>query len=174
MFDPDHFKDYLSRLDLEALEDAPNKIDECEYFLALASAEPARDRFRWLVSAFLGAAYSYFEMSALRAHFAFTDESGQNHPDQESLNVLREYVGISQKVKDPGYVTTWGIHPTAAKLYEFRRGNTHHFPLSIMQSGPELPRDFHFGNMRGEGVAVLAFCRESLRLMRDVRARLDA
>ena len=63
-------EDFLSRLDLGAIEDACNKIDECEFFLSLASQEANRMRFRWLISAFLNAAYSYFEMTALRAYLS--------------------------------------------------------------------------------------------------------
>ena len=64
--------DVLSRIDLGAIEDSSNKVSECKYFLELASSEKNRVRFRWLVSAFLNAAYSFFEMSAMRAYLALT------------------------------------------------------------------------------------------------------
>ena len=56
---------YLDRLDITAIESAANKVEECRFFLGLASIETDHARFRWLLSAFLNAAYSYFEMAAL-------------------------------------------------------------------------------------------------------------
>jgi hypothetical protein len=169
------FNDYLSRLDISAIESPKNKIAECEYFLALACAEADRDRFRWLISAFFGAAYSYFEMSALSAYFAFTaPDTGDPIEDEEALKVLRSYVVVLQDKKRPDYVKTAGNHPVTKRLYELRRHNTHHVPLSIMAAGPSLPQDFHFGYMKGEGVPALRVCREALSLIKRVQGELDA
>lgn len=166
--------EWFSRLDLDAIEDARNKIDECEYFLALASRESDRTRFRWLVSAFFSSAYSFFEMSALRAYLSFTaSDTGQMLEDPKALGVLRGYVAVLQDKKNPSYVKTSGQHPITKQLYELRRLNTHHFPLAIMAAGPDLPEDFEFGNMRGEGTPALAFCREVMALVLQVRRELD-
>lgn len=60
---PFEFDDWLNLLDMDAIADPNDKIVECEYFLEFASAEPNVQRFRWLISAFFGAAYSFFEIS---------------------------------------------------------------------------------------------------------------
>jgi len=167
--------DFFSRIDFEAIEDSSNKIAECEYFLGLASVEKDRTKFRWLISAFFGAAYSFFEMSALRAYFGFTaPDTGDPVEDNEALDILRIYVDIVQNKKHPSYVKTAGKHAVTKKLYELRRENTHHFPLSIMASGSSLPEDFQFGRMKGEGTPALAFCREAMLLIRQVQSELDA
>jgi hypothetical protein len=167
--------EFLSRLDLAAIEDARNKIDECEFFLGMACQEPDRTKFRWLVSAFLSAAYSYFEMTALRAYFGFTSpDTGEPLPDLESISILRDHVVVLQDQKRPEYVKTAGKSSLTKKLYEVRRRNTHHFPLAIMEAGPSLPEDFHFGNMRGEGEGVLPLCRDALVLIHKVQAELAA
>lgn len=172
---PTEIERLFSRLDFEAIEDSSNKVAECEYFLTLASTEQDKQRFRWLISAFFGAAYSFFEMSALDAHFAFTaPDTGDPIEDCEALDVLRKYVTVSQDKTRPSYVKTSGKHEVCKTLYELRRKNTHHIPLSIMSTGTQLPEDFHFGNMRDEGVPALAFCREAMTLIYKVQHELSA
>lgn len=166
--------DFFSRLDIEAIEDVGNKVAECEYFLQLASQERDRRHFRWLISAFLNAAYSYFEIAALHAYLAFMDEDGEMHPDTEAVEVLRGHVRVMRNAKRPDYVKTSGLSPLTEKLYEIRRGNTHHFPLSIMETGPELPDDFQFGNMRDKGEPVLPFCRRVMELIKTIEQELGA
>lgn len=167
--------DFFTRIDLDAIEDSSNKIAECEYFIGLASSEKNRTQFRWLISAFLGAAYSFFEMSALRSYFALTaPDTGDPIEDSEALDILRVYVDIVQNKKYPSYVKTAGKHPVTKNLYELRRANTHHFPLSIMTTGLLLPEDFQFGSMKGEGAPVLAFCREVMSLIYQVKRELEA
>jgi hypothetical protein len=174
------FDGLLDRLDLEAIEDPSNKIAECEYFLSLASAEQDRQRFRWLISAFFGAAYSFFEMSALHAYLAFTaPDTGESIEDGEALEILKTYVNVERKEKRKEkrrqpYVTTYGKHEICKKLYELRQRNVHHYPLAIMSTGPQLPEDFHFGSMRGQGTPALAFCREALVLIHQVQRELSA
>lgn len=169
------FDDFLNRFDVEAIEDPSNKIAECEYFLGLASIETNRTRFRWLISAFFGAAYSFFEMSALRAHFAFTaPDTGESIEDLEALAILRNYVAVERERNRPSRVNTTGKHPVTKTLYELRRANTHHHPLAIMAAGASLPEDFQFGNMKGDGTPALAFCREAMSLIRQVQSKLEA
>jgi len=171
-FDLDNF---FSRFDFGAIVDSSNKIAECEYFLGSASAEKDRTRFRWLISAFFGAAYSFFEMSALQAYFAFTaPDTGDPIEDGDALNILRTYVDVSQNKKYPSWVKTSGKHAVTKRLYEIRRANTHHFPLSIMATGSSLPEDFNFGDMKGEGTPALAFCRKAMSLIRQVQSELEA
>jgi hypothetical protein len=165
--------DYLSRLDLWAMEDSSNKLEECEYFLGLAALETDRMRFRWLISAFFNAAYSFFEMTALHAYFAFTEpDTGEPTSDEVAIGILSAYVDVSRGGKKSSRVKTTGKHEVTKRLYELRRANTHHFPMSIMAAGPALPEDFHFGNMRGEGTPALAFCREAIALIRQVQREL--
>ncbi|HWR96548.1 MAG TPA: hypothetical protein VN248_07455 [Arenimonas sp.] len=168
-------EDFLSRFDIQSVEDVENKIDECEFFLTLASNETQRAKFRWLISAFLNASYSYFEMTALRAYFRFVDSNtSEPLPDAESLSIIRDHVKVTQRASNPNYVTTEGKSLLTKQLYEIRRQNTHHFPLSIMEAGPSLPEDFHLGNMREQGVAILPICREVMALIHEVQANLEA
>lgn len=70
--------DWLSRWDMDAVPDIDDKVSECEFFFDSLSSETNRNRFRWLVSAFLNAAYSFFESTALTAYFRYTDpENGE-------------------------------------------------------------------------------------------------
>lgn len=163
------FDDWLSRCDIGAVPDFDDKLRECEFFFDALSAETNRNRFRWLVSAFLNAAYSFFESTALTAYFRYSDpESGESYEDDEGLAILRLHVKVFQDSKNPSFVKTAGLTPITQQLYEFRKKNTHHFPLSIMAAGPQLPDDFHFGNMRNEGVPVIPLCRDSMALIRTV------
>lgn len=165
----------LKRIDLSAIADPGDKIRECEFFLGLASTETDRARFRWLVSAYLNAVYSYFETTALHASVRFTDpETGDPIEDTEAVETLRTYVRVLRGEKKPYYVKTGGLHPVIARLYEVRKAAIHHFPLSIMAAGPNLPEDFHLGSMKGEGEPLLALCREALAVIRQVQDELDA
>ncbi len=166
--------DWLSLLDLSAIAEPSDKMSECQYFLDLASQETDVQRFRWFVSAFFSAAYSFFEICALHAFHAFTDSEGEFIEDSEALDILRRYVTIVRSVKNPSFVKTAGNHDITKRLYEFRRGNTHHFPLSIMAATQNLPEAFEIGNMRGKGTPALAFCRQVMELMRQVDRELLA
>jgi len=165
---------WLSRWDIEAVPDLDDKVRECEFFFDSLSAETNRNKFRWLASAFLNAAYSFFESTALTAYFRYTDpESGEPYEDQEGLAVLRRHVKVAQSANNPNFVKTTGLTPITKQLYEFRKKSTHHFPLSIMATGPALPEDFHFGSMQNEGVPVMPLCREALALIRTVYAEIN-
>ncbi|MBD9359359.1 hypothetical protein [Methylomonas fluvii] len=166
--------DWFSRWDMEAVPDLDDKVKECEFFFDALSTQTNRNSFRWLVSAFLNAAYSFFESTALTAYFRFTDpESGESYEDHEGLAILRRHVKVEQNAKKPNFVKTAGLTPLTKQLYEFRKKNTHHFPLSIMAIGTTLPEDFHFGSMRDEGVPVMPLCREVLTLIRAVYAEIN-
>jgi hypothetical protein len=172
---PPEFEDWLDLLDFDAIADPFDKIAECQYFLDLASKEPDVQRFRWLISAFFGAAYSFFEINALSAFHAFADpQTGKLIEDAEALEILRRYVTIFQNVKSPSFVKTGGLHEVTKQLYELRKGNTHHFPLSIMSTGLELPEAFHLGKVSGQGIPALAFCRKAMALMHQVNQELQA
>src|SRR5947209_7496086 len=114
--------------DLDALAEADDKAQECRYFLSLIEKEKDWNHFRWLTSAFLGAAYSYFEIQALRAFFSFWHpETGEPIENDEALTILRRYVAVLQDAKRRSYVKTKGVHPITEVLYDLRRGNTHHY-----------------------------------------------
>lgn len=167
--------DWLNLLDLSAIADPGDKLAECEYFLARAAQEQCREHFRWLISAFFNAAYSYFETSALSAYAAFSDpKTGESIEDEEKLLILRKYVRIYQNKNNPDFVKTAGLHPITEQLYKLRKSNTHHFPLSIMIAGPSLPIDFHFGSMTGKGAPVLEFCNNAMTLILIVQNEFDA
>ena len=167
------FGDWLSRWDMAAIPDIDDKLQECEFFFGLLVDETDRSRFRWLVSAFLNAAYSFFETSALTAYFRFTDpETGKPHEDSEALAVLRKHVTVFRKPDNPNFVKTGALTPLTKQVYEFRKKSTHHFALSVMATGPSLPDDFHFGSMRGDGTAVMPICRETIDLVRAVHMEI--
>lgn len=173
-FEAFDLNDWLSRLDLDAVPDIDDKVRECEFFFDALSIETNRNQFRWLVSAFLNAAYSFFESTSLTAYFRFTDpENGNPYQDQDGLIVLRRHVKVFQSVNNPNFVKTAGLTPITQQLYEFRKKNTHHSPLSIMATGTSLPEDFHFGSMREEGVPVMPLCREALVLIRTIYADIN-
>jgi len=172
-FSPDT-EDWLNLLDLDAIADPSDKLSECEYFLGLAAEETDKDKFRWLISAFFGAAYSFFEINALRAYQSFHNpETGDPIENDDALEILRRYVRVVQDVKRPAYVKTAGQHKITRELYELRKGNTHHYPLSIMTNGKQLPEDFHFGSLSGKGIPALVFCREAMLLIREVENELQ-
>lgn len=159
---------------MEAVPDLDDKVRECEFFFDALSTETNRNRFRWLVSAFLNAAYSFFESTALTAYFRFTDaKSGESFEDHEGLAILRMHVEVIQNSKYPYFVKTAGLTQLTQQLYEFRKKNTHHFPLSIMAAGSVLPEDFHFGSMRDEGIPVMPLCRNSMALIRAVYSEIN-
>ncbi|TXG99901.1 MAG: hypothetical protein E6R08_00270 [Nevskiaceae bacterium] len=165
------FDRYLDRLDLAAIESARDKVEECRFFLGLASIETDRARFRWMLSAFLNAAYSYFEMAALEAHFRFCDPDGNPFADEQTLATLEQHVKVDKDRRDR--VKTIAVSPLAQQLFNIRKGNTHHFPLSIMEAGPALPEGFEIGRFRGEGVPALAFAREAMALVEQVQREID-
>ena len=104
-------EDWLNLLDFDAIADPSDKTTECEYFLELATQENDKDKFRWLISAFFGAAYSFFEINALRAYQSFHNpETGDPIENEEALEILCRYVRVSQDVKRPTYVKTAGQH----------------------------------------------------------------
>lgn len=167
-------EDWLNLLDLDAIADPADKLPECEYFLGLATEETDKDRFRWLISAFFGAAYSFFEIYALRGYQSFHNpETGDPIENEEALEILRRYVRVAQDVKRPTYVKTAGQQKITKELYNLRKGNTHHYPLSIMTCGTQLPEDFHFGSLSGNGIPALAFCRDVMSLIREVENELQ-
>ena len=168
-------EDILALIDFAAIADAGDKLRECEFFLELAAAESGRERFRWLITAYLNAVYSYFETSALAASVGITDpQTGEPVEDSEAVDRLRAYVKVFQDAKNPYYVKTGGLHPVIQRLYKVRAAATHHFPLSIMATGPNLPEDYEFGSTKGQGTNVLALCREAMEVVKQVQAELDS
>jgi hypothetical protein len=165
--------DVLS-VDLSAIPLPDDKIEECRYFLTLASEQEDSGRFRWLISAYLNAVYSYFEIKALGVHEAYTNpETAEPIADSEALEILRQYIRIVQQKNNPSFVKTGGLNEITAQLYNLRRQNTHHYPLAIMQAGNSLPEDFEFGHTPGKGVPALAFCRKVMAIIDEIERRLS-
>lgn len=168
------FDEWFNLLDLDAIALPSDKLEECRYFLDLIEMEVEAQRFRWLISAFCGAAYSYFEILALHLYESFSDpDSGESIPDEEALALLRRYVVVVKDTKRPFFVKTAGLHPITKQLYELRRKNTHHTPLSIMKTTNDLPAGFHFGYLTGKGKPALAFCREVMTLLEKASKDLE-
>lgn len=164
----------LALIDLAAIADRGDKVRECEFFLELASSEQQRERFRWLITAYLNAVYSYFETTALAASVGITDpQTGESIEDWQAVEILRAYVKVFQDARRPYYVKTGGLDPVIQCLYKVRAAATHHFPLSIMAAGPNLPEDYEIGSLRGKGTKVLALCRDALAVVKRAQAELD-
>lgn len=179
----------LLDLDMGAIANPQDKIDECQYFLDLATKEIDVQHFRWQISAFLGAAYSFFEISALSAYNAFTDSKTEKPVKNiEAIQVLEHYVTTSPNGKKPNRIDTGtihketkaAVHEVTKHLYELRTGNTHHSPLLIMVIGTELPEAFHFCKIVNNGTLkpvlcqpALVFCRDAMLLIRQVQKELQ-
>jgi len=159
--DTEELKQFMASVDLSSSAGLDDKAEECRFFLALAETETDRARFRWLVSAFLSAAYSYFEHTAFWACIACTDEdTGEDIPDEALLSAVREHVDVKQNKKYTSYVQTTATRGILKRLYALRHENAHLSPLSIMSVGLSLPEDFHLGWKVGSGFPLLAFCKE--------------
>lgn len=159
----------LRNIDMSSIALPDDKVNECKYFLGLASEEDEVEKFRWIVSAFFNAAYSFFEIKALGLYKSYQHpETGEDIEDEDSLNKLRQYVKVFKDTKRKDYVKTAGLKNITETLYELRRGNTHHYPLSITTSDEALPEGFLFGHIKGRGVPALSLCREVMDLISEI------
>ena len=165
--------DWWCRWDLEAVPDLGDKVRECEFFYELLSKESERNRFRWILSAFLNSAYSFFETSALTAYFRFTGPDGQPFEDKHGLAVLKRHIGVVQNSKRPEYVKTVGLSSLTKMFYDIRSKTTHRHSLSIMVTGASLPENFHIGDMKGEGIPAMSLCRDVLQLVQSVHFEIN-
>lgn len=162
----------LSAYDFESIVEQTDKLHEAEYFLNASRQQSERREFRWLVSAFLNAAYSYFDTAALTACHSSTNEDGDTEADPEAVKILEKYIKIDQKKSNPFRIHTQAVHPLVEALYMHRRDNTHYFPMSIMATGPH-PENFELGSERGKGVPLIQLCGDIMTLMRQVQNELD-
>jgi hypothetical protein len=166
--------DEIMSKDMSAIALPDDKIAECAFFLELASRESNRSRFRWLMSAFLNAVYSYFEIKALAAHTAYPDVITNEYiEDAGALTVLRKYVGITQSKNNPSFVKTSALDGTLETLYELRKKNTHHYPLAFTTSGATLPEGYLFGYLKSKGKPALEFCRNVMSLIEQIEKELS-
>ena len=161
-------------IDFSSMAPRSDKMAESDYFLSLLRAETARDRFRWLLAAFLNAAYSYFETAALRAYAATTDEDGSPVADDDALSIIGQYVRVQPgSSKNPYFLKTSGLHPLVCDLYEIRKKCVHYFPIDVMIVGERLPEGFHIGNKRGSGRPAIVFCSEVMALIQGLEQELS-
>ena len=157
--DPDELRNFMLTVDVSSAAAQDDKADECKFFLELARAETDRSRFRWLVSAFLSASYSFFDQAAYWACIAQIDEStGEDAADEVLLSAVLEHIDVTQNKKYASYVKTTASNGVLQRLYELRHQNTHRSSLSIMCAGQSLPEDFHLGWELGKGMPLLEFC----------------
>lgn len=167
--------DWFQKFDISAVVLPNDKLAECHFFYELAAQETERDKFRWYLSAFLGACYSYLEIKALQLHHQSSDpETGDTWPDEEALSVLREHVRTLQNKKNSSYVKTSAVSEIMQQLYEARKENIHHNSLAIMIGGKSLPEDFHLGMERGKGKPALDFCRQVLQTFETIETELQS
>ena len=141
-------------LDIVGIPDTWDTLEKCEYFLKLASREVKTPQFSWLISAFLEAAYSFFNVFAIRAMHWLVDCDGQTWQDDEAFEELSCIVRIDSK--GPFGVTT-SLAPYSPlivrHLYKFHERYTQHFPLAILTGGPKMPEDFRFGGFHSKRVS---------------------
>jgi len=165
--------DWLDLLVLDSIAEPSDKVAECEFFLSLAKKEINPDKFRWLTSAFFGAAYSYFEITALRSYVEFqSPEDGAYIENAEALNVLRSHVRVFQNAKRPTFVKTAGYSEITKTLYDLRKQNIHHYPQSIMVEDESPPNGFYFGSLKGKGIHALNFCIQVMSTINEVEHEL--
>lgn len=143
-------------------------------FLDLASRENDVDRFRWLISAFLNGAYSYFEICALQLHNFFTNpETGEPVEDYEAIEVLSKYVKIHRNEKNPSYIKTTGHHPVTMELWKIRKKNTHYGSLTIVPKEENNQESYDFFLFKEAPKPALNFCREVMALINLVKNELE-
>lgn len=170
-----NLEQYLADIDMDSIALPDDKLDECRYFYELLTQESERDKFRWLLSAFLGGCYSFLEIKAKNLYHAFNDhETGDSIEDGESLNILRQYVKAFQDKNNPSFIKTKGLHELIKRLYEIRNNNTHHYALSIMKGVGSSPETFLIGHEKSKAVPALEFCRQVLALFDEINEQLDA
>jgi hypothetical protein len=166
--------DEILSVDLSAIAPPDDKIAECHYFLALAEQEPDREKFRWLISAFLNAVYSYFEIKALAAYEAYSHgETGEYIANEGALVVLRQYLQIKQVKNKSSFVKTSGFNRVCEEIYEIRKQNTHHYPLSILQTQGELPEAYTFGCTPSNAIPALRLCRNIMSIIENLETELN-
>lgn len=162
-------KEVLGSIDMAAVPLPDDKRNECKYFLSLAERVKDRDEFRWLLSAFLGAAYSYIEIKAQSLCNRYYDEhTDAMYPDENGLEVLRRHVRVFQNKKNPNYVKTSGKSQLLKQLYEHRKENTHNYSLPITKMNSSVPESFGIGLHPDKAVPALQLCRDVLELFHDL------
>jgi len=166
--------EYLDDIDLDSIALPDDKFNECHFFFELLSRESRKSRFRWLLSAFLGACYSYLEIKAASLYFALNDpETGDPVEDYESLEMLRKYVRVFQDKKNYSFIKTSALHRLIKQLYRIRNANTHNYALSIIGEEFGSPADFKIGYKKSAAVPALQFCREILALFSQINEEID-
>ena len=166
-------RDILKDLDLSAVVLPDDKLKECQYFYNLLELEFDRDKFRWLLGAFLNACYGHLEFKAAYLYYSFADpETGEPVEDWEALEILRNYVRVFQQ-KRSGFIKTSGLSELTEKLYKFRNRSTHDGGIEIMQVGNCLPSDFHIGSHTGQGTPALEFCKDILEFFSELETEIN-
>lgn len=164
----------LEDLDISAVVDLNDKINECNYFYNVLSNECNRDKFRWLLGAFLNSCYGYLEDKAAYFHYANCDpDSGEPIEDWQSLETLQKYVKVFKTRGKSGFVKTSGLSELTKMLYQFRNSSTHDGGVGIMETGANLPHDFQIGVNKSKGVPALNFCKDILLFFTALEKELD-
>jgi hypothetical protein len=159
------------------VDDIPDPLDkclECRYFLQLLERESDQKNFRWLISAFISAAYSFFETANFSANKRYPDEALSQHAGcEESFNVIKKYVISKNNGKGDRGFTTSATAPLLKQLYALRNSNTHRSAFLIKTNGGDLPNDFMFGFLTDSDVPALAFCKEVVALIDCISEQLQ-
>lgn len=158
------------------VDDIPDPLDkclECRYFLQLLEGASDQNIFRWLTSAFVSSAYSFFETVNFSAYKRYSDEiSSINAGCEETLNIINEYVMSKNNGKGDRGFTTSAISPLLKQLYALRNSNIHRSAFLIKTNGGDLPKDFMFGFITDSDVPALAFCKKVVALIDGMSLKL--
>lgn len=163
-------RDDLIDIDCSAVPLLNDKIKECHFFYELLSNECDRNRFRWLLGAFLNSCYGYLEDKASYLHYGYCDPcSGEPIEDEQGLEDLRKHVKIV-KNKKSGFIKTASFSELMKLLYKYRNIGTHDGGVGVLTVGENLPTDFHVGIRKSEGIPALELCKEILSLFSELES----
>jgi len=163
----------LEDIDLSAVVLPDDKLRECNFFYVLLNHECDRDKFRWLLGAFLNACYGYLEYKATYLHYAYCDpESGNPIEDWEALGTLKKYINVFKMKNKSGFIKTSGLSELMDKLYNYRNTSTHDGGIGIIKAGDNLPYDFQIGHHKSKAISALDFCSEVLSFLCDLEKEL--
>lgn len=171
-FNAENFNALLSS-DLDAIPDFDDKFEECKYFYSLAKDECDIKKFRWLVSACLNSANSFFDIKAGQLYHAFEDaETGEAIKDEEKLELFKAHMKTKQSPKNPSRIKAFPIGQLLERMREIRNANAHEHALffTTRESGNQSAYEITMGQY---SVSALQFCEHLIQRMEEVIRELS-
>ena len=141
-----------------------DKLDECQFFMSQMESTTEASKMRWLLSAYLNACYSFFEIKVNYSYF------NPNFPkDEFSLAELSNFIDhkANPTKNIPKKTQTFGKDERVKLLYELRHENTHNSPMLVLTKNNE---DFYI-KYNDENIYVLEFCNEIHLIMEKIYKR---